>query len=159
MLNFKSHKKLFPRNTIGIIFKNTQSLTVQWGDSRMAKKKYTEYAPTLLRILIGVLFLVQGIQKLGNPDGVSGMLSGIGFPIPLVFAWILILSEVVFGAAVLVGWKTKYAVWPLVLIMVVAALVGGIQWGTGFVSVMLHLITAAALVSIYFTGPGKLAIE
>lgn len=125
----------------------------------MVKKTYGEYAPTLLRLLIGVMFLVQGINKMRGPDGVVQMLSNIGFPIAIVFAWILILSEIVFGAAVLVGWKTKYTVWPLVVIMIVATLVGYFMWSTGFANAMLHLIAAAGLVSVFFTGPGKLAVK
>lgn len=122
----------------------------------MGKKKYGEYAPTLLRILVGGLLLVQGIGKFTGVDGFSGWLGTLGFPVPLVLAWIVLLSEIVCGAAVVLGWKTKYTVWPLVIIMLVATFV---TLGAGFVNIMFHIITLAVLVSLFLTGPGKYALN
>lgn len=122
----------------------------------MTKKSCAAYAPTLLRVLVGVLFLVQGVRKLMNPGGPAGMLENFGFPLPVVFAWILLLSEIIFGAAVLSGWKVKYTVWPLVIVMIVAILTPAVE---GFVPIMYHLIIVGALVSVYLTGPGKYAFE
>jgi len=114
---------------------------------------------SLLRLTMGILFLVQGIRKFQNPDGVVGMLTGIGFPIPLVFTWILILSEIIFGALILIGYKVKYTAWPLVIILLVATLTVVLPSG-GFNSVnfYFHLISIAGLITIALTGPGKWAI-
>src|SRR3989344_1545183 len=84
------------------------------------ESKNSKYGPTLLRVFIGVLFIIQGYIKLRNPAGPTGMLTNLGFPAPVFFAWLLLLSELIFGIAVLVGWKVKYTVWPLVIVMLVA---------------------------------------
>ncbi len=114
----------------------------------------------LLRLTVGILFLVQGIGKFQNPNGVTTMLTGIGFPIPLVFAWILILSEIIFGALILIGYKVKYTAWPLAIILLVATLTVVIPSG-GFNSVnfYFHLISIAGLITIALTGPGKWAVS
>ena len=88
------------------------------------------------------------------------MLTNLGFPAPAFFAWLLLLSELIFGISVLVGWKVKYTVWPLVIVMLVATWTVVIPNMEGsYVSLMFHLITAAGLVSIYLTGPGAMAVD
>lgn len=115
---------------------------------------------TLLRVSIGVMFLLAGINKLGNPDGVIGMLGNIGFPAAALFGWILILSEAIFGALVLVGYKTKHTAWPLAVILVVAWLtVSGPNGGYFSTNSLFHLMGAAASATIALTGPGKYAIS
>ncbi len=115
---------------------------------------------TLLRVVIGILFLQAGINKFANPDGVVGMLTGIGFPAPVFFAWILLLSEIIFGALILVGYKVKYTAWPLVIIFLVA--LGTVVIPSGGISsnnALFHIITIAGLITIALTGPGKWALD
>ena len=60
-------------------------------------KGTSEYGPTLLRLVLGVMFLVMGIKKLLNPEMIIGFLGSLGFPVPIFFGWLLLLSEIVFG--------------------------------------------------------------
>ncbi len=115
---------------------------------------------TLLRVTIGALFLVAGIKKFMATEGVVGMLSGLGFPAPTFFAWILMLSEVIFGAAILVGYKVKYTAWPLVIVLAVATILVVIpNSGYGSSNFYFNLISIAGLITIALTGPGKWAIS
>lgn len=93
-------------------------------------------------ILLGLLMLVPGVLKLFviKPAGVVGMLTGFGFPAPTFFAWLLIPSEIVFGALVLARWNLKYTTIPPMIIMVVAGLTA--SWGN-WAGVLLHLAAAA----------------
>lgn len=97
------------------------------------------------RILLGLLMLVPGLVKLFmvKPSGVTGMLTGMGFPLPMFFAWILILAEIVFGIAILANWKLEYTAWPPIVILLVATLTtmnwSSPQWST----VLLHLVAAS----------------
>ena len=121
--------------------------------------KNAEYGPLLLRLSIGIMFIYQGIGKLMDPSGPAGMLTNLGFPAPQVFAWILLLSEIIFGLAVLTGYKLKYTVWPLVLIFLVV--IGTIILPAeelNVVTLFFHIIVIAGLISLSLTGPGKLAI-
>src|SRR3989338_5682302 len=68
---------------------------------------------TLLRVTLGLMFAIAGFNKVTGIEGVTGMLSGLGFPVPLLFAWILALSELVFGAIIFLGFQTRYTTWFL----------------------------------------------
>lgn len=118
------------------------------------------YGPTIIRVIVGLFFLVMGTLKLLDPSMPAGMLSGLGFPAPMFFAWILLLSEIIFGLALLLGYMTKYVVWPLTIVLVVAVLtvvLPGFTMGS-IANLFWHLLGIGALVSLYLTGPGELAI-
>ena len=82
------------------------------------------------RILLGLLMLVPGLIKLFvfKPSGVTGMLTGFGFPLPMFFAWLLIISEIIFGIAILANWRVQYTALPPIIILVIAMLVT-LPWG------------------------------
>ena len=123
------------------------------------KYKNSEYGPLLLRIAIGAIFIYTGLVKLMNPSGPTAMLTGLGFPMPQVLAWILLLSELIFGVSVLIGWKLKYTVWPLVIVLVVALATVTLPNANGnYVSALFHVIGIAGLISLSLTGPGKVAL-
>ena len=126
--------------------------------------KCAAYAPLVLRLGLGLLFVIPGLQKLANPAMIAGMLGDLGFPAPLFFGWVLLLSEIVFGATVLAGWRLKYTVWPLVIIAAVALFtVHFPAWlakqPMALISVLFHLLGIAALVSLYFSGSGAYAVK
>ncbi len=124
------------------------------------QKNYHMLGHTLLRVTIGLMFLLKGIDKFQGPEGVTGMLTNLGFPIAGVFAWILILSELIFGALVLIGYKVKYTAWPLAIVLFVAWILavvpnGGITSTNSF----FHIMGIAGSIVIALTGPGKYAIS
>lgn len=126
----------------------------------MESKNVNQYGPTVLRLLLGLLFVIPGLMKLMNPGMIIGMLGELGFPAPAFFGWLLLLSEIVFGVAVLVGWKVRYTVWPLVFIMLVAIFTVTIPTMQGNpVTLLFHLAAVAGLVSLYLTGPGALGVK
>ncbi len=89
-------------------------------------------------ILLGLLMLIPGLLKLFvmGPSAVVGMLSGLGFPAATFFAWVLILSEIIFGALILARWNLRYTVWPPMIILTVAAFTA--NWGN-WAGMLLHL--------------------
>lgn len=118
----------------------------------------------VLRILIGLMFLIAGIGKLMMTSGVVAMLSNLHFPAPTFFAWILLLSEIIFGALVVVGYKVKWTAWPLVIVMAIAWIAVVIPSGDGLFKGLtspnsfFHLITLVNLVILSMAGPGKWAM-
>ena len=123
-------------------------------------KETSEYGPILLRLALGMLFVVMGVKKLLNPAMIIGMLGNLGFPAPTFFGWLLLLSELVFGVAVLIGWKVKYTVWPLVIVLVVATVLVVLpESGQDQLSLLFHILGIAALISLSLTGPGALSVS
>jgi uncharacterized membrane protein YphA (DoxX/SURF4 family) len=100
------------------------------------------YFKLVNRVLLGLLMLVPGLMKLLyiGPSQVAGMLSGMGFPAPTFFAWILIFAEIGSGLAILARWKLHYAVWPPVVILLVA---GFVTASSNISSLLLHLVAAS----------------
>ena len=123
----------------------------------------SKYGPTILRVILGLLFILPGLNKLANPGMIIGMLGQLGFPAAAFWGWVLLLSEIVFGIAVLVGWKLRYTVWPLAVVLVVATLVVGFpalgKDPLAMINVSFHLLGIAALISLYLAGPGAMAVK
>ncbi len=122
-----------------------------------------EYGPFVLRLIIGLLFLVVGISKLMNPNGIIEMLGNLGFPAAGFFGWLVIVCEIVFGLAVLLGLWTKWTVWPLVIILLVALIVvyvPALNFADPSTTINLfwHLLGIASLISVFLTGAGALAV-
>ncbi len=65
----------------------------------------TTYGPLVARILIGVLFILAGVGKLGNVEGFTGFLTSGG--LPAFLAWPSIIFEIVLGVALIVGYQTR----------------------------------------------------
>ncbi len=105
------------------------------------------YAKLVNRILLGLLMLGAGLFKLWGliqgDFGVPGFLASLGFPAPTFFAWVLMLSEIVFGLAVLASWKLKYTVWPPIIILVVATLTTTDWSNPQWTNVLFHLVAAS----------------
>lgn len=63
------------------------------------------------RILMGLLFLMAGIGKLGDVQGFAGYMASGG--VPAFLAWPVVLFEILGGIALIVGFQTRYAAFAL----------------------------------------------
>jgi uncharacterized membrane protein YphA (DoxX/SURF4 family) len=80
------------------------------------------------RIFVGILFIISGLIKLNDPIGFSYKLAeyfsepvfNMPFFVPfaLAIALFLVILEVVLGIMLLIGYKTKFTVWSLLLLIV-----------------------------------------
>ncbi|MNS24116.1 hypothetical protein D3C72_559500 [compost metagenome] len=78
-------------------------------------------AVILIRLMVGAVFLSEGIQKFLFPASVgAGRFAKIGLPAPEVLAPMVGSFEMVCGLLVLLGAATRLAVIPLLVIMLVA---------------------------------------
>jgi putative oxidoreductase len=81
----------------------------------------TAKAVLLIRILVGWVFLSEGIQKFLFPDALGvGRFVKIGIPWPQVMAPFVGVVEIVCGALLLIGLVTRLACVPLVIDICVA---------------------------------------
>jgi len=90
------------------------------GEGTLANIRFSR-AVILVRIIVGWVFLSEGIQKfLFSTDLGVGRFAKIGIPAPEIMAPFVGYVEVVFGICILMGIITQYAAIPLVIDMVVA---------------------------------------
>lgn len=80
------------------------------------------------RLLVGILFIISGLIKLNDPVGFSYKLDeyfsepvfNMPFFVPfsLTIALFLVVLEVVLGVMLLVGYKSKWTIWSLLLLVI-----------------------------------------
>ncbi|HXL76694.1 MAG TPA: DoxX family protein, partial [Burkholderiales bacterium] len=93
-----------------------------------ATTTYNPILPLAGRILIGLIFLVAGVRKVMGFAGTVAYLSKLGFPAPEVMAVIALVIEIGGSLLLIVGWRTRWAAWLLVLFVVVAAFAAHRFW-------------------------------
>ncbi len=116
---------------------------------------------SLLRAVTGIVFVAHGWRKvMAGMDQVSGVLQGYGIPAPLPAAFLITAVELVCGAALALGIKTRLAVVPLAIAMAIAMLAVHLRYGfflpEGF---EYTLVLLTVLVTIVLTGPGGISID
>jgi len=117
----------------------------------------THLALAILRIGFSGLLLTHGIPKIGKlfadtiefPDPI-----GLGATLSLI---LVLIAEVVGPLFVIIGYKTKLATIPTIIMMMVAAFVVHLSDPIGTKEkALLFLI---GFIAIYLAGPGKYAID
>lgn len=77
--------------------------------------------PPLIRLMVGLVFFSEGIQKFLFPAiRGAGRFEKIGLPSPDMLGTLVGSLEILCGLLVLLGLLTRYAVIPLIVIMLVA---------------------------------------
>lgn len=120
-------------------------------------KKYDGLAPLLLRIGVGIIFIVAGWGKLTGIEGVQGFFGDLGIPLPGLMAWVVAIVEFFGGLMVLLGAYIRIPALLLAFTMIVALLttkLGG-EFGAARLDLMLLLTTLA----LFFLGSGKYSVD
>ena len=117
----------------------------------------------MLRVVLGIVFLVHGAQKLFvfGFGGVTGLLTQLGVPAPGLFAVVVTLVELVGGIALILGLFTRVVAPLLAVDMLVATLTAHLANGffaqNGGYEFTLMLLAAAVALTI--AGPGEAALD
>jgi putative oxidoreductase len=78
-------------------------------------------AVLLIRLMVGLVFLSEGIQKFLFPDAIgAGRFAKIGFAAPEFVAGFVAVFEITCGTLIVLGLLTRLAVIPTIIIMLVA---------------------------------------
>ena len=78
-------------------------------------------AVVLIRLMVGLVFLSEGIQKFVYPDEIGvGRFAKIGLPEPEFLAYFVASFEIACGILIVLGLLTRLAVVPTITIMLVA---------------------------------------
>jgi putative oxidoreductase len=131
----------------------------------VALQKLGKYAPwglTILRLALGITFLIHGYQKwfIYGISGVEKGFTAAGIPIPGISAIVVATVEFVGGLLLILGLFTRYAAILLAIVMFVAMtqvhLAAGFFLPKGY-EYTFNLL--AALIAILLGGPGAAALD
>jgi uncharacterized membrane protein YphA (DoxX/SURF4 family) len=133
-------------------------------------KRYTDalapYAVTVLRLLVGLTFLLTGLPKTQNFTGFTGFVASLGFPMPGVFAAIVVTLEVLGGLLLILGLGTRWVSLLFAIEMLVTTLLVKLP-NLGFIAPQgkpgvgaeLDLLLLAGALILLTHGSGMLSIE
>ncbi len=122
-------------------------------------EKYDPYLNLLGRLLLGGIFLLSGLNKIGGYAGTQGYMEAAGVPgalLPLV-----ILTEALGGLAVIVGYQTRLAALALAGFSLLAAFIFHFQPDNQMqmINFMKNLGLAGAFLILVRAGAGPLSLE
>jgi putative oxidoreductase len=139
--------------------------------SRLTNTDTRNYALTILRLILGIVFFVHGSQKaMGwfggyGYTGTMGFFTQLGIPVPLGI--LAIAAEFLGGLGLVVGFLSRIAAFGILCNMLVAVFLlhihmgffmnwTGAQKGEGF---EFHLLAAAMALTIMISGAGAFSVD
>lgn len=121
------------------------------------------FAPTVLRLIIGIIFTAHGWGKLQDgPSAFAGFLTTLNVPAPEIVAWLVTLLELVGGIMLILGILTRILALLFTLLMIGSNLLVKVDVGLigeQGAGAELDLALLAGVVAIALLGPGKLAVD
>lgn len=112
----------------------------------------------ILRVVAGLsLSLAHGMGKLPVSDKFIEGVGGMGFPVPVVFAWAAALSESVGGILLALGWFTRPAAAMIVATMTTAVVLR--HAGDPFGNRELPLLFGTIALMFLLVGAGKYSLD
>lgn len=118
------------------------------------------------RILMMLLFVLFGWEKLTDFSGTSTYMAAEGLPLPAVTAAVVIMMEFFVGLAIVLGFWTRPLALLLALYTLGTALVGHHYWTMAGAEHMANMINfyknlsiIGGLLLLCLTGPGRYSID
>lgn len=82
----------------------------------------TRFGPLTGRILLALIFVLAGFEKITGFAGTVGYIAGRGLPLPNLLAVVAIVVELGGGIMLVLGWKARWAALALFVFTALAAL-------------------------------------
>jgi putative oxidoreductase len=118
------------------------------------------------RILLGLIFVLSGFQKLMGFSGLAPTLAAKGLPMPEVLAVITVAIELGAGLLLVVGWKARWAAFLLFLFIIPVSLTFHNFWTMEGAAAAMNKIQFLKNVSIMggmlvlaAFGPGRYSVD
>ncbi|HBI7840741.1 TPA: DoxX family protein [Escherichia coli] len=128
--------------------------------------KYKDGVLLSARVLLMVLFVLFGWQKITGFEGTVGYMNAVGVPLPNVSAVIAVIAELVFGILIFVGYFTRPLALLLAVYTVLTAIIGHAYWNLSGMDQYMAMINfyknvsiAGGLSLLAFTGPGRYSFD
>lgn len=126
---------------------------------RFIMNNLTTFTAPVGRILLSIMFISSGLNKINQFEGTQGYMDAMGVPsalLPLV-----ILTEVLGGLAILLGWKARYAACALAGFCVLTAILFHSDFANQMemINFMKNMAIAGGFLLIVAHGAGAYSID
>jgi putative oxidoreductase len=123
--------------------------------------KLRDVALLLFRLVLAYGFLEPAMMKLKNPSGVAQWFDSMNYPLPLISAYLSMITEVAGIVLLVLGLLSRFIAVPMMFIMVVAAFTVHISNGfaagdNGFEIPLYYFLTLLGLVAF---GSGRYSLD
>lgn len=124
------------------------------------------YGPLIGRILLALIFILAGINKITGFGGTVGYIEAYGLPMAQVAAIIAIVVELGGGIMIAVGWKARWAAAALFVFTLIASFIFHAFWAVEADQVQLQNIMfmknvaiMGGLLYIMVHGSGPISVD
>lgn len=113
------------------------------------------------RILIATIFVFSGISKLADPSGTISYIASAGLPLPTSSFILAVFVEIFGGAALILGYWTRWVAAALAVFSVAAAVAFHNQLGdqNQLTHFLKNLAIAGGLLQVAAFGPGGFSLD
>src|ERR1700712_4003290 len=126
----------------------------------------TDIGFALARVGLSALFIISGAGKFMNVTGIAGMFTAKGFPQPTALGYATAALEVGAGFLVLIGLKTRWAAWVLLIFTGATIYVSHNFWTMDGVAramnqtqALKNLAIMGGLLLLALIGPGRYSVD
>ena len=98
------------------------------------------YGPLAGRILLALIFVISGYNKLVGFDGTVGYIASKGLPLPQLAAAAAIAIELIGGILLVIGWQTRWAATAIFLFMIPTTLIFHAFWAAPAANLQMETI-------------------
>jgi putative oxidoreductase len=147
------------------------------GEGGIMLKRFRQWAPIPLRLMLGIGFVYHGWLKVFSPGGhqlFAGMLGSLGLPAQEITAWLVAWVEIIGGVALIIGAFVTIVSVVLIIDMLVAMFTVHLHYGFNFVNIVgmdkqgpvfgmpgaeVNLLYIAGLFALLLSGAGEWSEE
>lgn len=121
----------------------------------------TAALPLVGRVAIATIFLLSGLSKIAAPAATIGYIQSSGLPLPQLGLAIALLVEIVGGAALIVGYRTRLVAGILAVFSIVTALAFHSALGdqNQFIHFFKNVAIAGGLLNVMALGGGAWSMD
>ena len=123
------------------------------------------YGPLAGRILLALIFVISGYNKLVGFDGTVGYIASKGLPLPQLAAAAAIAIELVGGILLVVGWQTRWAATAIFVFLIPTTLIFHPFWAVAagkqmeMIQFMKNLCIMGGMLYVMAFGAGPLSVD
>jgi putative oxidoreductase len=125
-----------------------------------------DFAALVARILLAVMFIMSGYNKIPGFDGLVGYIASKGMPFPPLMAVGAIVVELGAGLLLFIGFKARWAAMAIFLFLIPTTLIFHAFWSVPADQVMMqrtqflkNFTIMGGMLMVWAFGPGRLSFD